>query len=114
MIKLKELNEIKGLLTRAQLLLATIIESQPIKNGRPPTPRYGSVAWSLYKVWDKLAKKGVFSAYEAKQIAKGDEKARYGVDSSYSAVLSQWAKDGHITLKSKGSGQMPSYYSISN
>ena len=95
--------------------MVVAIESEPKPVlGKPPLPRYGTVAYQIWKKWDELKKAGRFTAYEAKQIVKEHDRSRYGVDSSYSSVLSKWAREGYITLVTEGRGQIPAFYEIQN
>lgn len=109
--------EIKKLIDRAQGLLEMVIASQPKQIlGKPTQPYYTQrVATKLWEAWEKLKAKGKFDASEAKRIATGDTNLRhYRIDSSYSAVLSQWAKEGYLDIIEKGSGPRPSIYKIPN
>jgi hypothetical protein len=113
MTTITTLNDIKRHLAKSFALLETVIASLPKQNaGKPPMPRYGSTAWRLFQIWDDLKKLDKFTAHKAKQIVKGDGKQRFGTDSSYSSVLSKWARDSHIQLCERGTGPFPAYYKI--
>ena len=110
---LQKLNAIEKRLTEAQRLLASVIASEPKpKPGKPPMPTFQSVEYYIWLSWDKLKAENEFTAYHAKEIVKADGKSRLRTDSSYSAVLSRWARDGYIKLITQGSGQKPSTYKI--
>ncbi len=112
-----KLTEIKKLIDKAQLRLEEMIEVQPKPAlGKPSPPSYrAKIERSIWNVWDKLKAKGQFDAFDAKQIATGDNNPRrYKIDSSYSAVLSRWAKDGYINIQKQGTGPLRTIYTIPN
>jgi hypothetical protein len=109
-----KLIQIQDLLKKADLLLAALIETQPKQSpGKPPEPQFRSVAWELWNAWEALKALDNFTAKDAKQVVKGDNRPRHRTDSSYSWVLSQWARDGYISRTQEGAGPFPAVYKIS-
>jgi len=112
-----KLNEIKRLLEKANSMLESVIEAQPKPDlGKPPQPNYTQkVAIEIWKVWEKLKIKGQFDVNDVWEIVKGKQPpVAYRMDSSYSAILSKWAKAGHIHLVRQGRGRLTSIYKIAN
>ena len=112
-----KLIEAQKMIVTAQEILSSIIESQPKQPfGKPPQPGRGQrVKKELWNVWDELKAKGQFTAHQARKIATKGFDSRYTrSNSSYSAVLSNWAQDGYIERIESGSGQRPAIYQISN
>src|SRR4051812_38347917 len=100
-----QLLEIEKLLNKAQGLLKTVIDSQPKPTpGKPPQPYWTQkVALEIWNAWDKLKAKGKFDAREAQKIATSDDDPRHlRIDTSYSAILSRWAREGHIERVEEG------------
>jgi len=112
-----QLLEVKRLMASAQEILATVIELQPKPiPGKPPFPaRSQKVERELWNVWDGLKEKRQFTASDAFKLATRGMNIRHTrTVSSYSAILSRWAEQGHINTVEKGSGRRPAQYEIPN
>ena len=112
-----KLIEARKLIGTVQEILGCIIESQPKQpSGKPPQPGRGQrVKRELLNAWDELKAKGQFTASQARKIVTKGFDSRYTrSNSSYSAVLSNWAQDGYIEKIQSGRGQRPAIYQISS
>jgi hypothetical protein len=111
------LMEIQKLIGKAQLLIATLVESQPKPTpGKPPEPRYSQrIKRGIWKAWDKLKAEEEFTAAKASSIVgEEDSYLRRRSVAAYSAILSEWAKAGYIVQIEEGKGRLPSRYKIPN
>lgn len=107
------LNEIKSLLDKANALLETVIEAQPKPTpGKPPQPYWTQrVKRELWNVWDKLKDAGEFDANDAWGIVHS-KTAHLRIDSFYSSILSEWAREGYLERTQEGRGPLPAKYRI--
>jgi len=93
-----------------------VVADQPRPSpGKPDRPNYTKrIELEIWNAWDKLKVTGEFGAKEARQIAKGEAQLKGWIDSSYSAILSRWAKEGYLVKVSGGAGSAPAIYKIPN
>jgi len=111
----RELAEIKKLIDQAQVRIAALLEVQPKPTpGKPPRPGFNqNTAMSIWRVWDKLKAKGIFSATQAKSIATERwEGFPLPSDSAFSSILSGWAKDEYLQIVRQGKGRLPTVYKV--
>lgn len=107
--------EVTRLLGKAHAMLQTLVEAHSTQSaGKPPQPLYGQrVKREIWNGWDKLKAAGEFDAGQAKKIIRGDTGSIiYRIDSSYSAILAEWFREGYIERVREGSGPLPSIYKI--
>jgi hypothetical protein len=111
---LTTLHEITRLLNKAQGLLAMVVADQPRPSpGKPDRPNYTKKAeLEIWNAWEKLKGAGEFGAKKARQIAKGESQPKGWIDSSYSSILSRWAREGYLVKVSGGVGPVPAIYKI--
>jgi hypothetical protein len=110
-----QLLDIVSLLNKAQGLLKMIAESQPKPPpGKPPQPYWTQrTKKEIWDFWDKIKTKDTFTAADVWDIVHPNSKAlTYRIDSFYSAILSEWARDGHLEIVRKGRGQTATFYKI--
>ncbi|MGA3269118.1 MAG: hypothetical protein ABSE16_20170 [Verrucomicrobiota bacterium] len=117
-----KLNEVKRLLDKAQQLTETLIEAQPKPiPGQPKEPHRHSqrIEWAIWNLWHKLKALPQFTAARVKRMAiENVERDRhylqYCSDSSFSSILSRWAKEGSLEIVEQGRGRRPSIFKIPN
>jgi hypothetical protein len=115
------LNEIKRLLHKAQELTETLLEAQPKPTpGKPPEPRRSQrFERAIWNMWDELKPLLEFTVADVRKRAvkkAGAYPAFFAQrsDSSYSSILSRWAKTGDLEIVEQGKGRRPTKYKVPN
>ena len=116
-----ELKEIKRLLDKAQELTETLLEAQPKPTpGKPPEPRRSQrFERGIRNVWEELKPLEHFTVADVrKRVVKnaGAYPAFFvqRSDSSYSSILSRWAKAEFLDIIEQGKGRRPTKYKVPN
>jgi hypothetical protein len=108
------LSQITELLTKAQGLLQMVVDAQPKPTpGKPPQPYWTQrTEKEIWDVWEKLKAKEKFDASDVWNIVHGENSNKWRINSHYSAILSRWARDGHLHRVREGSGRISALYKI--
>ena len=121
MNKRLKLTELKRLLDKAQELTEMLLETQPKATPeKPEEPRRSQrIARAIWKVWEELKPLSHFTVADVKaRVVKNA--GGYGTyleqrsDSSYSSILSGWAKADFLAIVEQGKGRLPTRYKIPN
>lgn len=114
-----KLNEIKRLLDKAQELTEMLLETQPKPTPeKPPEPRRSQkIERAIWNVWEELKRLSDFTVADVREkVVKNAGGYRTYLegrsDSSYSSILSRWAKAEHLEIVKQGKGRRPTIYRI--
>ena len=118
MNNLARLKQIESHLAKAHDLLRVAMASEEGANtpipGRPDPDVTQRVAWHIARRenWRHLTKLAEFTFRDVRELVKSDLYCSRRSDSTYSSILSKWARDGYLVIVSQGSGPSPTKYKV--